>query len=63
MTRAVVIPQSSIVRAIKAVNKSGVPMVIELARDGSLCIVPPDIAKRGHVVDDFNLDYSGEIKL
>lgn len=63
MTRAVTIPQASIVRAIKAVDKSGVPMVIEIARDGSLCIVPPEIARRGKPVNDFNIDYEGEINL
>lgn len=63
MTRALAVPQSSIVRAIKAVEKAGVPMVIELARDGSLCIVPPGIAKRGKVLNDNDIDYEGEITL
>ena len=63
MTRALAVPQSSIIRAIKAVEKAGVPMVIELARDGSLSIVPPAIAKRGRVLNDNDIDYEGEITL
>tara|TARA_R110002072_G_scaffold100778_9_gene222065 strand:+ start:7223 stop:7423 length:201 start_codon:yes stop_codon:yes gene_type:complete len=66
MTRAVAIPQSSIVRAIKAVDKAGVPMVIEIARDGSLCIVPPELAKRGTALSPSqikNLDWDKEIVL
>lgn len=66
MTRAVAIPQSSIVRAIKAVDKAGVPMVIEIARDGSLCIVPISLAKRGHRLTDSDLnslDWGKEIVL
>lgn len=61
--RAATINQASIVRAIKAIDKSGVPMVIEISRDGSLCIVPPDLARRGKPVNDFDLDYVGEINL
>ncbi|WP_339862277.1 hypothetical protein [Paremcibacter congregatus] len=66
MTRAVAIPQSSIVRAIKAVEKAGVPMVIEIARDGSLCIVPPSLAKRGAALTPAEtkiLDWDKEIVL
>ena len=66
MSRAKTIPQTAIVRAIKAVHKSGVPMVIEVSRDGSLCILPPELARRGVALtanDLAALDYKDEIVL
>lgn len=56
MTRAVTINQATITRAIKAVDKSKVPMVIRLARDGSVCIVPPELANLGTPVNDIQFD-------
>lgn len=54
--RATTINQASIIRAIKAVKKSGIPMVIEMAHDGSVSIVPPELANRGTPVNDIILD-------
>ena len=53
MTRAVTINQATITRAIKAIDKSGVPMIIEIKRDGSLLIIPPELTDFSHS-DDFD---------
>lgn len=62
MTRAAIIPQATITRAIKAVERSGADMVIEITRE-SILLIPRKKFNHQSVLNNKEVDYDGEINL